>query len=157
MKKTPIKKQEKEKVGRPTTYKKAYVKLAKEYIDSCEDEFYKEVKSESSGKNSDSTGYELKIKVKLPTIEGLALHLNTSRSTLYLWIESYPEFSDIIDELQEKQANMLIEKGLSGDYNPTIAKVLLTKHGYREGVDATSGGEKLTAIPVTGVRVIIEK
>jgi hypothetical protein len=28
----------------------------------------------------------------------------------------------------------LINNGLSGDYNPTIAKVLLSKHGYREEV-----------------------
>ena len=28
---------------------------------------------------------------------------------------------------------MLANKGLAGMYNPTIAKVLLSKHGYREG------------------------
>ncbi len=37
-----------------------------------------------------------------------------------------------------------MNNGLSGDYNPTIAKVLLTKHGYREGIEATGkDGEKL--------------
>ena len=40
---------------------------------------------------------------------------------------------------------MLINKGLSGDHNPTIAKVLLTEHGYREGTELSGeGGKPLT-------------
>lgn len=73
-----------------------------------------------------------KLKVNLPTIEGLALYLEISRSTLYLWQKEHPEFSDIIEILQQKQAQALINNGLSGDYNPTIAKVLLSKHGYKD-------------------------
>ena len=33
--------------------------------------------------------------------------------------------------------------GLQGSYNPTIAKVLLTKHGYREGTDITTNDKDL--------------
>lgn len=73
-----------------------------------------------------------KLTVNLPTIEGLALYLEISRSTLYLWQKEHKEFSDIIEILQQKQAQVLINNGLSGDYNPTIAKVLLTKHGYTD-------------------------
>lgn len=72
------------------------------------------------------------LKVQLPTIEGLALFLEISRSTLYLWQKEHKAFSDIIEVLQQKQAQALINNGLSGNYNPTIAKVLLTKHGYTD-------------------------
>lgn len=139
--------------GRPTAYDPKYIPMTKEYIDLCEDEvteFHK-----TRGEKSD--GYDRIINVKIPTIEGLAGHINIARSTIYLWKEEHKDFSDIIDELLEKQSNMLISNGLSGNYNPTIAKVLLTKHGYREGLDATSDGKQIQAVPVTGVRVIIER
>lgn len=142
-----------ENEGRPTKYKSSYVNLVEKYIDSCEDEedeFHK-----TRGEKSDS--YEKIIRVNLPTVEGLAGYIGIAKSTIYLWKEEYKEFSDVIDKLLEKQANMLISNGLSGNYNPTIAKVLLTKHGYREGVDATSDGKALAAAPVTGMRIIIEK
>ena len=144
---------EKEKMGRPTVYKKSYIALAQAYIDSCEDqedEFHK-----TRGEKSDS--YERVIRVKIPTVEGLAGYIGVARSTIYLWKETHLDFSDIIDTLLEKQADILISNGLSGTYNPTIAKVLLTKHGYREGVDATSDGKAIQTQPITGVRVIIEK
>jgi hypothetical protein len=60
-----------------------------------------------------------------------------NRDTIYDWETKEPEFSDILGKLRAKQAHMLITNGLSGDYNPTIAKVLLTKHGYREGQEVT--------------------
>lgn len=120
-------------MARPTILNQELRDRAKLYIEECEDEETEYHKTR--GEKSD--GYERIVKVKLPSIEGLALYLDVARSTLYLWKEEDKEFSDIIDKLQEKQANMLINKGLSGDYNPTIAKVLLTKHGYREGVEQT--------------------
>lgn len=126
------------KVGRPTILTDELKKKARLYIKECEDveeEFHK-----TRGEKSDS--FDKVIRVKLPTIEGLALYLGTSRSILYEWKEQDEEFSDIIDILQQKQANMLISKGLSGDYNPTIAKVLLTKHGYREGTELSGEGGK---------------
>jgi hypothetical protein len=139
--------------GRPTKYNDSILKKTREYIDSCEDEeqeFHK-----TRGEKSDS--YERFLKVKLPTIEGLALFLKIDKDTIKEWRKIHQEFSTLIEELLDKQAKVLLEKGLSGEYNPTIAKVLLTKHGYREGVDATTDGKAIEAIPVTGMRIIIEK
>ena len=48
-----------------------------------------------------------------------------------------------------KQADRLLNNGLSGNYNPTIAKVMLTKHGYREGIDNTTNDKDLPA-PIYG-------
>lgn len=119
--------------GRPPTYSKEIIKKVRTYIISCKDEeteFHK-----TRGEKSD--GFERILKVRLPTIEGLASYLHVVRSTIYEWRKEYKEFSDIIDELMQKQADALITNGLSGNYNPTIAKVLLTKHGYREGLEHT--------------------
>lgn len=120
-------------MARPTILTDELKNRARLYIKECEDEeteFHK-----TRGTTSD--GYERLVRVRLPTVEGLAVYLDVARSTLYKWKDENKEFSDIIDKLLEKQADMLISKGLSGDYNPTIAKVLLTKHGYREGLEHT--------------------
>ncbi len=128
-------------MARPTIYSEEYIKKSQEYLKTCVDEI--EEYHKTRGEKSDS--YDRIVRVRIPTIEGLALYIGISRSTLYLWRDEQKEFSDIIDELQEMQADRLLNNGLSGDYNPTIAKVLLTKHGYREGIEQTGkDGEKLT-------------
>lgn len=124
--------------GRPTKYTKNILKRAKQYIKDSEDEQIQLVKQSNSEKGYEM--YENKLKVNLPTIEGLAIDLGISRETVYQWEKEYKEFSDIIGELKAKQAKMLIQSGLSGDYNPTIAKVLLTKHGYKEGIEQEVSG-----------------
>ncbi len=114
--------------GRPPDYSEEVLTKVKEYIDLCEDE----TKDVITGQSDKFTTYKEKIIVKLPTIEGLARFLKIHRDTVYDWENNHPEFSYILGELRAKQAEKLINSGLSGDYNPTIAKVLLTKHGYTE-------------------------
>lgn len=115
-------------MARPTDYNESILTRSIEYIDSCEDV----LESFISGQSENFTKYDQKLKVKIPTIEGLASYLKIHRSTLYAWQKEHPEFSDIIEQLQQKQADRLLSNGLSGDYNSTIAKVLLTKHGYTD-------------------------
>ncbi len=70
----------------------------------------------------------------IPTIEGLALVLGIRRETLWAW-EKEPDkhqISNILGELKEIQARGLINKSLIGEYNSTIAKMLLSGHGYVE-------------------------
>ena len=82
--------------------------------------------------------------VRIPTLEGLAVFLNVSRSTIYEWADKYPEFSDILEQAMARQAQGLIENGLTGTYNSTITKLLLTKHGYVDKQEITgAGGSKL--------------
>ena len=127
--KSPEKKWNHTMKGRPTLYSEEMLDKAKEYIAECQDD---EIERETK------TGQMVyKLKPKLPTRGGLARYLGVARSTLYEWAEQHAPFSDIMEELGAEQEDRLINNGLSGDYNPTIAKVLLTKHGYREGIEQT--------------------
>ena len=131
-------------IGRPPEYKPQILIKAKEYINSCVDSI--EEYHKTRGSSSDS--FDRIVRVKLPTIEGLAVYLGIARNTVYDWEDKYIEFSHIIEELRAIQADRLINNGMSGDYNPTIAKVLLTKHGYREGIE-NSGKDGKDLIPET--------
>ena len=92
----------------------------------------------------------------IPTIEGLAVFLNVSRKTLYNWKAENEEFLHILDDLMARQAKELFSNGLRGDFNPTITKLILTKHGYSDRVeqDVTSSDGALapTSIVLRGVR-----
>lgn len=123
---------------RPIQYTEAIVTNGWVYVNSCEDE----VRSVVSGESEKFTAYKEKLKVNLPTIEGLAVYLGIHKDTVYDWEKKYPEFSDVTNALRGKQAKELINKGLSGDYNPIIAKLLLMKHGYtdKSEIDQTVKG-----------------
>lgn len=118
-------------VGRPTSYTEEILLKTIAYVESCNDT----EEDKESG---------VKAKVNLPSIEGLAYEIKVNRDNIYEWCKTNKDFSDIIDDLRAKQARTLLNKGLSGEYNSTIAKVLLTKHGYREGIETTDkDGEPL--------------
>lgn len=137
-------------LGRPTDFNEQILIDAKAYIDSCEDE----QRSVVTGESENYTKYEEKLKVKLPTIEGLARHLKIHRTTVYAWQKEHLEFSYIIEELLQKQAERLLSNGLSGDYNSTIAKVLLTKHGYTDKQEIEQKTEHSGSIGFTGIEII---
>ena len=101
------------RTGRPTEYSQAILDLANMYLDNLpEDE-------------------------KLHSIEGLADYINIARSTIYEWIsqEEKKDFSDIVEKILNKQGKTLINKGIVGEFTPAITKVMLSKHGYREGIE----------------------
>ena len=101
------------KVGRPTEYSQAILDLARMYLDNLpEDEV-------------------------VHSIEGLADYICINRDTIYNWAsqEDKKAFSDIVEEVRHKQANTRINKGLTGAFTSPIAKVMLSKHGYREGIE----------------------
>lgn len=125
------------KVGRPSSYSKEINKKANDYIDSCgEVHEVKErpvVRVDIEGEQYVTEESYVQSKIILPTVEGLALVLNVHRDTLYEWGSRHPDFSDILDNLKKKQANMLIQYGLTGEYNSIIAKMILSsKHGFIE-------------------------
>jgi len=120
--------------GRPSKYSEEILERTEQYIESCEDDLANKI-------------------VNLPTIEGLAYELKVNKTTIYEWRKIHEDFSNLIADLLAKQAKALVNCGLAGTYNSTIAKVLLTKHGYREGQDITTMDEKLS----TGVIMLPQK
>lgn len=125
--------------GRPKEFKEEYISLVKDYIQECEDAFDKE---------------RNEYIVKLPTVEGFALFIGHHKDTIYEWCKENKLFSDAIDEIKNNQLNKLINKGLSGKYNPTIAKLLLSgNHNIREKSDITTDDSKIeTGVVILPIR-----
>ena len=136
------KKKKKRKIGRPTKYSKAILRKAERYIRKCKDGVITLL--ESTHKKTGWKRFKYRLGVNLPKAEGLALYLEVSRDTLYEWAKKHKEFSYILERINQIQADRVINKALSGEYNPLIAKLLLGKHGYKDKQDITSGGEKIT-------------
>lgn len=108
--------------GRPQEYNDTFTEKAKEYL-----------------KQTD---------LELPSVEGLAVFLEVHRSTIYDWKDKFDEFSDIVEKILAEQAKSLMNNGLTGKWNSTISKLLLTKHGYSDKIekDITSGGKTISDI-----------
>ena len=98
--------------GRPTKYKPELIKKAKAYI--TEYETYGDV---------------------IPSIAGLASVIEVHRSLLYVWEKEHPEFLDILEAIKREQQKVLLNKGLTGDFNSAITKLVLGKHGYHDKQD----------------------
>lgn len=128
-------------ITRPTILTPELIGKASYYLDSSKDVV---IKSTSDGTTKETN-------VDLPSIEGLALHLGIHKDTLYDWeskctLENqdslFWQISDVLTKVRNEQARRLINGGLSGTYNSTIAKLLLSsKHDYVEKSDVTSGGK----------------
>jgi len=125
--------------GRPTDYSEKILTIAKEYIGG---------------------GFKDVMKDEIPTVAGLAIALGVSRETVYDWAKQREktEFSDIVADLQAIQERLLLNNGLRGFYNSTIAKLLLSsKHGYAERTEHT-GANGTPLIDLTAaVKEIIKR
>lgn len=129
--------------GRPTIYDKIATPIAvQEYLDECG--YVEEVKERPDFIYKDGVQIErvekyLNKEYIVPTIEGLANWLGISKETLYTWEKEVDkkEFSDVMAILRQTQADMLINGSLNNKVNSLISKVILTKHGYREGIEQT--------------------
>ena len=100
---------EKKKIGRPSELADCLVK-AKEYL---------------------LGGYETFGDV-VPSVAGLACYLGKSREAMYEYARNNKDFSDTLESIKTMQENKLINKGLTGEFNATITKLMLSNHGYSE-------------------------
>lgn len=88
------------------------------------------------------TGGYVKCEDVFPSIVGMAVHLNVAKSTLYKWEEDNREgdlgkFSDTLDQCQDHQERITLNKSIKGDFNPTISKLVLANFGYHDKTDGT--------------------
>jgi len=74
----------------------------------------------------------------IPTKAGFAVLVEVCEKTLDNWGSEHPEFLRMLQYLLAKQHKLLINKGLTGDYNSTIGKMLLcSDHGHKERSETT--------------------
>ncbi|MGH8647019.1 MAG: terminase small subunit [Gammaproteobacteria bacterium] len=124
--------------GRPTKFEgEKTCERVREYLASCSD--FTEVIAGKVVRH-----------VRLPKLEGVAIYLGVSRDTVHEWRKTHPAFSDAIEELLLKQACALIDNGLAGHYSPVIAKILLSKFGYRESVEYTGADGGALRVDIVG-------
>lgn len=123
--------------GRPTKYQGDDIMVVKveEYLATCVDM---------------PDPLTEKMKVSLPKREGLAIFLDVDMTTIWEWESEYPEFSKALARVDKEQKNKLMDNGLAGTYNPTIAKLILSSnHGMAEKQDVNqklSGSVSLSNI-----------
>ena len=132
--------------GRPTKYLEEYNNKVDEYLELHQDKELERVRLKSE-KGYEKIDYVLR--VNLPTIEGFARFIGVNKTTLYEWDKKYPDFSNSLDKIRIEQQTRLINEGLAGNYNPTIAKLILSSnHGMREKTeqDITTGGKEISSI-----------
>lgn len=100
--------------GRPTKYNELTLEVAENYLRNYE-----------------------KFDDVIPSHIGLSLVLGINAETLYSWNKDprKPEFTNILERILKKQHQVLISKGLSGEFNSNIAKLVLGKHGYSDKSD----------------------
>lgn len=89
----------------------------------------------------------------VPSVTGLCIAIGICRKTAYLWAEDNEDFSDVLERVLMKQEVMLVNGGLSNQYNANITKLLLSKHGYSEKTetDITTKGQSLNTWVVNPV------
>lgn len=111
--------------GRPTLYNAEMLRKAKDYLNN-----YKEFGGQV-----------------IPSVAGLAIALGVSKQVMYDWCEIHPEFLDTLTAVKETQEALLLNKGLSGEYQPTITKLLLSNHGHHERQEVQHDGiDKISVI-----------
>lgn len=86
----------------------------------------------------------------VPTTDGLAIALDVCRKTPYNWAEMESndfreEIAYILDRVQAIQGMKVVNGGLNGEFNSTVAGKMLANHGFNQSstIDLTSGGETI--------------
>ena len=90
----------------------------------------------------------------IPNIAGLACYVGKARSTIYEYAEQSKDFSDILDGIMKLQESKLLNEGLKGNFNPTITKLILTKHGYSDRIEQELSGSVEKPITIIERKIV---
>jgi hypothetical protein len=91
----------------------------------------------------------------IPSVVGLCQVINRARSTVYKWAKEEDKgFSDILEAINEKQQMVLLSKGLTGDFNAQITKLVLGKHGYHDRQETEVSGPNGGPIQVSKIELV---
>ncbi len=82
----------------------------------------------------------------IPSVAGLAIVLKVSRKSIYNWSADADkeEFLHILEEILATQESLLMNKGLSNEFNANIVKLALGKHGYADKKEVEVSENELT-------------
>lgn len=117
-------------MARPYTYSSTYAKQVDDYLALTQDVY-------------DTVTNKL-VRVRIPSIEGFAKYIGVHKDTVYEWEGKETEFSDALESIRLEQRERLMNNGLFGTYNSTIAKLMLSaNHGMKERVDTTTNDKEL--------------
>lgn len=116
--------------GRPTKYTPELLDMAENYL-----------------KNWESEGRFIPSNLTLARILGIGT------STLYDWANDKDKkrFSDILERINDLQHEVLLNNGLSGEFNSTITKLVLGKHGYSEKQEVSAENKEVTHVTIEHV------
>lgn len=105
--------------GRPSKFQNDIEQVVDEYLSKeCVDVFNPRTR---------------RFNVSLPSVEGLALYLRMSRDTLYTLAKKHESYQRALEHVKSQQQMRLINQGLAGNYNPSIASLMLrVNHGMSE-------------------------
>lgn len=135
--------------GRPTKYTDEMIDKVYEYLDMGYFSLDKIEKMQrkllEQGIDFDGTGKGIAPLVAMnevcvvPSIEGFARYAGVAVSTVYLWKQDPDKvrFSEALDEILDKQKELLINNGLKGSFNSNIAKLMLVNHGIHDKQELT--------------------
>lgn len=91
-----------------------------------------------------------------PSVVGLCQVINRSRSTVYKWAaDEIGQFSDILAAINEAQELVILNRSITNDFNATISKLVLGKHGYHDKADTTVSGADGGPVKVQRIERII--
>ena len=93
-----------------------------------------------------------------PSVVGLCQVINRARSTVYKWAaDEVGQFSDILAAINENQEMVILNRSITNDFNATISKLVLGKHGYHDKMDGTLASPDGSPLKVQRIeRVIID-
>jgi|SRR5690606_16367134 len=89
----------------------------------------------------------------VPSRVGLCCWLGISKPTSFEWEREYPEFSATLKNIDTLQERTAVNKGILGEFNSTIVKLVLANHGYSDKVqqDNVSSDGSMTPKPALDV------
>ncbi len=119
--------------GRPSAYSEEMLKNAKAYVE-----------------NYEVTGD------CVPSIAGMACELGVCENTIQAWSrdEEKKEFLSTLGDLKAKQHRVTLNKGLLGDFNAAITKLLLYNHGYTEKSSNEHTGPDGGPVQITAIEIV---
>jgi len=86
---------------------------------------------------------------KIPMLAGVAKQLNVTQRVLKLWMadDTKEGWADFVERLHDAAERVSVNRGLSGEFSPKLAQIILAQHGITEKQEVkVSGSLQHTAI-----------